>query len=60
MEQLIPTHQIVKFDGAIQALCQDCWEGFRAWFFAAERIVRFDPAMIPTTTEPSPDNSRAA
>jgi hypothetical protein len=42
-EQVIPTHQIVKFDTTVQPLCRDCWEGFRAWFFAGDRIIRLDP-----------------
>ncbi len=39
-EDQIPTHQLVKFDATVHELCKDCWEGFRAWFFAGHRITR--------------------
>ena len=39
---MIPTHQMVKFDTVVQPLCRDCWQGFRSWFFAGERIIRLD------------------
>ncbi len=31
-EEIIPTHQYVKFDITVQYLCSDCWEEFRRWF----------------------------
>ena len=31
-EEIIPTSQHVKFDGAVYYLCSDCWEEFRRWF----------------------------
>ncbi len=40
-EEQIPTHQLVKFDAQCNDLCRDCWEGFRAWFYAGDRISRF-------------------
>ncbi len=31
-QEVIPTHQYVKFDEEVQYLCRDCWEAFRRWF----------------------------
>jgi DNA-directed RNA polymerase subunit RPC12/RpoP len=39
-EEAIPTHQYVKFDGHVQYLCAACWQVFRKWFFASNRIDR--------------------
>ncbi|MEZ0229200.1 MAG: hypothetical protein ACAI25_11295 [Planctomycetota bacterium] len=36
----IPTNQLVKFDASFHDLCRDCWQGFRSWFYAGERIAR--------------------
>jgi len=40
IEGLIPTFQYVKFDGDVQYLCDACWQMFRRWFFAADRIEK--------------------
>ncbi len=53
-EEPIPTNQMVKFDTDFHNLCKDCWEGFRSWFFAGERITRF----VDTTL--GPDHNPAA
>ncbi len=45
-QQVIPTHQIVKFDATVQHLCHDCWEAFRSWFYAGDRIVQLDPTAV--------------
>ncbi len=29
---VIPTHQVVKFDTRVQYLCGCCWQQFRSWF----------------------------
>lgn len=31
-EEIIPTHQHVKFDLEVKDLCTSCWEKFRSWF----------------------------
>ena len=49
--ELIPTHQLVKFDTGYHDLCKDCWEGFRSWFFAGERVKKF----ADSTTQPGLD-----
>jgi len=36
-EERIPTFQFVKFDDAVQYLCEGCWQIFRRWFFVGKR-----------------------
>jgi hypothetical protein len=55
-EAVIPTHQLLRFDSDYQQLCRDCWEGFRAWFFAGEKIRRYADPQIDKPT----DGTRAA
>lgn len=66
-EEQIPTHQLVKFDAEHHNLCSDCWQGFRSWFYAGDRITRFaessvidTPALDTTGEGPTDDGNRAA
>ncbi len=38
-EEHIPTHQFVKYDLEVKYLCGSCWEDFRAFMNARERMV---------------------
>jgi hypothetical protein len=50
--EVIPTHQVVRFDASVHALCRDCWQAFRAWFYAGDRIGRFEAPPPVGGTEP--------
>lgn len=39
-QEEIPTHQFVKFDGQVQYICRECWEGFRRWFHWGQTETR--------------------
>ena len=47
----IPTHQLVRFDAAFHDLCQDCWQGFRSWFYAGDRVTLLADAPTTPATE---------
>ena len=42
VQEYIPTFQYVKFDNRVQYLCSSCWQIFRKWFFAGNRIEKRD------------------